>query len=60
MIEEKTINPEDKDLFLLADSIEEAMDHIEKYSIQHFGLRKRKRIRTYFWLGEKTKDATAA
>jgi uncharacterized protein (TIGR00730 family) len=55
MIEEKTINPADKHLFLFTDSVEEAMEHIEKYSIQHFGLRKRKKISRYFWLGESKK-----
>jgi len=52
MIQEKTINPEDRNLFLFTDSVEEAMAHIEKYSIEHFGLRKRKKIKRYFWLGE--------
>jgi len=60
MIQEKTINPEDKNLFLFTDSIEEAMAHIEKYAIGHFGLKKRKKIKTYFWLGEKAKETTSA
>lgn len=59
MIEEKTIHPEDKDLFLFTDSVEEAMAHIDKYAIERFGLRKKKRIKTYFWLGEKWKDEAA-
>lgn len=53
MIEEKTISSQDKDLFLFTDSVEEAMDHMEKYAIEHFGLRRKKKIKTYSWLGEK-------
>jgi uncharacterized protein (TIGR00730 family) len=52
MAREGTINPEDKNLFLFTDSVEEAMQHIEKYSIEHFGLRKAKKYKRYFWLGE--------
>lgn len=52
MAKQGTINPEDKNLFLFTDSVEEALGHIEKYSIEHFGLRKKKKIKRYFWLGE--------
>ncbi len=40
MIEEKTIDPEDKDLFFITDSVEEAMDYLQEHSIERFGLRK--------------------
>ena len=42
MVEEKTIDPADLNLVLLTDSIDEAMNHIEKNAVQHFGLIRRK------------------
>jgi len=39
MVREGTIAPEDLHLFLLTDSIDEAIDHIEKHAIEQFGLR---------------------
>lgn len=41
---EKTIDPNDLNLFLFTDSVEEAIAHIRKYAIEGFGL-KRKTIR---------------
>jgi uncharacterized protein (TIGR00730 family) len=52
MIEEKTISPEDSQLFLFTDSIEEAIQHINKYAIQGFGLKKKKRMKPFGLLGE--------
>ena len=40
MVEAKTINAADLDLLLVTDSIEEAMTHIQKHSIEKFGLRR--------------------
>lgn len=53
MIEQKTINPEDKELYLFTDSIDEAMAHIQKYAIESFGLTKRKLIKPWPVLGER-------
>lgn len=41
LAEEKTIDPQDLDLFLFTDSVEEAISHITKYAIEGFGLKKR-------------------
>lgn len=43
MVVEKTIGPEDMELFLFTDSVEEAIAHIAKYGIESFGLIKKKR-----------------
>lgn len=53
MIEEKTISEEDRDLFLITDSIEEAVSHVEKVISHEFGLQRRKNaVRPTWWLGE--------
>ncbi len=52
LVEEKTIDAADLDLFLFTDSIEEAIAHIDKYAIQGFGLKKKKKMRTIRLLGE--------
>lgn len=39
MIEEGTISPEDKNMFLVTDSIPEAVDYIKKNTIKPFGLK---------------------
>ena len=51
MVVEKTISPEDVELCLFTDSVEEAVEHLKKNSIQKFGLKasgKRK-----WWLFER-------
>jgi predicted Rossmann-fold nucleotide-binding protein len=50
MAEQKTISPEDLDLVLLTDSVEEAMDHIRKYITANYKVKPRKRL---WWLFEK-------
>ena len=45
MVAEKTISPEDEQLFLFTDSVKEAIDHISKYAIMEFGLKKKKTIK---------------
>lgn len=52
LVEEKTIDPADLELFLFTDSIEEAINHITKYAIEGFGLKKRKKIKPRKILGE--------
>ena len=50
MAEQKTISPEDLDLVLLTDSVEDAMDHIRKYITTNYKVKPRKRL---WWLFEK-------
>ena len=52
MIAEKTISLEDSALFLFTDSIPEAIEHIRKYAIEGFGLKKIKTPTPYRILGE--------
>lgn len=51
-IKEKTIDPADLKLFLFTDSIEEAIVHIQKYAIEGFNLRKRKKYDPIKVIGE--------
>lgn len=53
MIKEKTISPEDAQLYLFTDSIEEAINHINKYAIEGFGLKRKNSIRPWGILGER-------
>ncbi len=50
MVKAKTINPEDLQLVLITDSVDEAMDHIRKYITTNYKIRPRKRL---WWLIEK-------
>jgi len=52
MIRAGTISPDDLDHLLFTDSVEEAMTHIRKRSIEAFGLTARRRIRRLGVLGE--------
>lgn len=52
MLAAKTISPADLNLFLVTDSIEEAIAHIEKHAIEKFGLRRRKVPTPSVLLGE--------
>ena len=52
MVEEKTIDEEDINLFLFTDSVDEAIRHIITYAIEGFGLKKRKQIKPRKLLGE--------
>lgn len=53
MVAEKTIDPEDLRLFLFTDSIEESIEHIRKYAVEGFGLKKQRKFRPIRWLGER-------
>lgn len=53
MVSERTIGPEDAQLYLFTDSIEAAIAHINKYAVERFGLRKKKQIRPLGILGER-------
>lgn len=53
MAEEQTINKDDMELILFTDSIDEAINHIKKCSIDMFNLKLKKAKRTMWILGEK-------
>ena len=53
MVEAGTVSPSDLDLFLVTDSVHEAMAHLEKYAVEGFGLKRRKAPKPSRWLGEK-------
>jgi uncharacterized protein (TIGR00730 family) len=40
MVTARTIAPEDLDLLMVTDSVDEAMAHIQKHAVEKFGLRK--------------------
>jgi predicted Rossmann-fold nucleotide-binding protein len=48
-----TINKEDVELFLLTDSVEEMEEHIRKYAIDAYGLKRKAVIKPAAILGEK-------
>lgn len=50
MAEQGTISPEDINLVLLTDSIDDAMDHISKYIKQNYAIKPRKKL---WWLFER-------
>lgn len=52
MVREKTISQEDVKLFLFTDSIAEAISHIQKYAVEGFGLKKKRKMRPSRILGE--------
>jgi hypothetical protein len=47
-----TIAAEDISLVLLTDDLDEAVDHLERHAIGHFGLRARREPKSLPWLGE--------
>lgn len=49
MIREQTISPQDVKLCLFTDSIEEAIEHLKKNSIQQFGLEPAKKRKWWFF-----------
>lgn len=53
MVEAGTVSPADLDLMLVTDSVPDAMAHLEKYAVEHFGLKRRKAPKPSRWLGEK-------
>ncbi len=52
MVNKQTVSPEDLRHLLITDSVEESIEHIKKYSIKKFGLKRRKRVNAIAWLGE--------
>jgi uncharacterized protein (TIGR00730 family) len=55
MVEAHTIDAEDLKLLLVTDDLDTVTAHIERYSVQHFGLRPEPRPSR--WLGERTVSA---
>lgn len=53
MAQEQTINQDDLKLILFTDSVSEAVEHIQKYSIDAFNLKLKKPKRAMWILGEK-------
>ncbi len=53
MIAAGTILEEDTKLLLYTDSVDEAMEHIEKNAVERFNLKKKKPMPTFPWLGER-------
>ncbi len=54
MIKSGTILEEDMKLLLFTDSVEEAIEHIDKNAIQQFHLKKKASVNISPWLGEKS------
>ena len=52
MVNEQTINAEDAQLFLFTDSIAEAINHLDKYAVEGFGLKRKKKMQPFSLLGE--------
>jgi uncharacterized protein (TIGR00730 family) len=52
LVKEQTIDPGDVHLFLFTDSVDEAIDHIRKYAIEGFGLKKAAKMKARKFLGE--------
>lgn len=52
MVNKQTVSPEDLRHLLITDSVEESIEHIKKFSIKKFGLKRRKRVNAIAWLGE--------
>ena len=53
MVAEKTISPDDAALFLFTDSISECINHISKYAIDGFNLKKKRKMKPFGFLGER-------
>lgn len=53
MVAEKTISPDDAELYLFTDSVSDAIEHIKKYAIERFGLRQVKVMKPMGILGER-------
>ena len=53
MVVNKTIDPQDLNLFLFTDSVDEAMLHLRKYAVEGFGLKKKRAYKPFSFLGER-------
>ncbi|MFA5909550.1 MAG: TIGR00730 family Rossman fold protein [Vicinamibacterales bacterium] len=52
MVEAGTVSAADLDLMLVTDSVPDAMAHLDRFAVEHFGLKRRKVPRASRWLGE--------
>jgi uncharacterized protein (TIGR00730 family) len=53
MISNKTIDSSEiREYLLVTDSVDEALEHLKKHAIAKFGLKKAKRMKQRWWLGE--------
>lgn len=52
MVEKGTVSKNDLRHLLITDSVEESIEHIKKYSVKKYGLKKAKKFSPYAWLGE--------
>jgi uncharacterized protein (TIGR00730 family) len=53
MVTNKTISSEEiKENLLVTDSVEEAVEHLRKHAIAKFGLKRARRMKQNWWLGE--------
>jgi hypothetical protein len=52
LVDAKTIDAADLELFLFTDSVDEAVKHIEKYAIMGFGLKKMRKVKPLGIFGE--------
>lgn len=50
---EGTISPNDTDLFFFTDSVDEAVDYIQKNTIKKYNLRPKEKVKPFKWLFEK-------
>lgn len=50
---EGTISPEDTELFLFTDDVDEAVNYIQNNTIQRYSLRPKKKVKPFSWLFEK-------
>lgn len=53
MKEQGTISPEDLDLCLFTDSVDEAVNHIRENAVVKFGLKKKKDVKKLWWMFER-------
>jgi uncharacterized protein (TIGR00730 family) len=55
MVAAGTIDAADLELALVTDDLDEAIRHLERHAIEHFGLRRRREPKPWAWLGEPTR-----
>jgi len=53
MADQRTIDRKDLELFLVTDSVDEAVEHIRKNTIRRFNLKRESRYHPFRWFGEK-------
>ena len=53
MTEQGAISAKDLDLLKVTDDLDEAIAHLEKHAVEGFGLKRVKRRRPAWWLGER-------